>query len=55
VLAVIAAGGCAQSDLASSWSHEAAYRRQVDLDVAAIIVGMALAHGVQVVASMPER
>ena len=34
---------------------EDAYIRQLDLDVAAIIEGMARAHGAQVVASMPEH
>ena len=35
-------------------TREDVYRRQLDLDVAAIIRGMALAHGAQVVALTPE-
>ena len=34
---------------------EDAYIRQLDLDVAAIIGGMARAHGAQVVALMPKH
>jgi hypothetical protein len=57
-LAVVSSAGCHQSaDALGSrpMTREAAYGRQVDLDVAAIIVGMALAHGAQVVALKPER
>jgi hypothetical protein len=35
-------------------TRDDAYRKQLDLDVAAIIKGMALAHGTQVVASTPR-
>jgi hypothetical protein len=36
-------------------TREDVYRRQLDLDVAAIIEGMVRAHGGQVVALMPEH
>jgi hypothetical protein len=35
-------------------TREAAYGRQVDLDVAAIVAGMTRAHGAQAVALLPE-
>jgi hypothetical protein len=60
--AVIASAGCDLSVDALGKDHgdnrpmtgEDAYIRQLDLDVAAIIEGMARAHGAQVVALMPE-
>ena len=60
VLAVIASAGCnqpvdsLQNENNSSMTREDVYRRQLDLDVTAIIRGMARAHGAQVVASTPE-
>ena len=62
-LAVIAAVGCDRPVDALGKDHsdnrpmtrEDAYRRQLDLDVAAIIEGMVRAHGGQVVALMPEQ
>jgi hypothetical protein len=61
-LAVIASAGCDQSvdaprqDLGNNRpiTREEASRRQVDLDVAAIIAGMARAHGAQAVALLPK-
>ena len=62
-LAVIVAVGCDRSVDALGKDHsdnrpmtrEDVYRRQLDLDVAAIIEGMVRAHGGQVVALMPEH
>lgn len=62
VLAVISAAGCNQPADAlrhgdknnSPMTREDDRRRQLDLDVAAIVRGMALAHGAQVVASAPK-
>jgi hypothetical protein len=62
-LAVIASAGCDQPVDALGKDHgdnrpmtrEDAYRKQLDLDVAAIIGGMTRAHGAQVVALMPEH
>ncbi len=61
-LAVIASAGCTQPVDALHKGNqnnppmtlEDVYRRQLDLDVAAIVRGMALAHGTQVVTSTPE-
>jgi hypothetical protein len=58
----VASVGCNQTIEVLRGDHENdapmtrddAYRRQLDLDVAAIIRGMALAHGGQVVASTPR-
>ena len=60
-LSVVASVGCKQTVDASRrdlenhapMSQDDVYRRQLDLDVAAIIRGMALAHGAQVLASTP--
>jgi hypothetical protein len=62
VLAVIASAGCGQTVDAVGKDHgsgrpmtgQAAYARQVDLDVAAIVAGMTRAHGAQAVALLPE-
>jgi hypothetical protein len=62
-LAVIASAGCDRPVDALGRDHgdsrpmtrEDAYRKQLDLDVAAIIGGMMRAHGGQVVALMPEK
>jgi hypothetical protein len=61
VLAVIASAGCNQSvdalqkeDESPPITLEDVYLRQLDFDVAAIVRGMALAHGGQVVASTPK-
>jgi hypothetical protein len=62
-LAVIASAGCDLPVDALGKDHgdnrpmtgEDAYIRQLDLDVAAIIEGMARAHGALVVALMPEH
>ena len=61
VLAVIAPSGCNQSVDAPGkdpgsrlMPREAAYSRQVDLDVAAIVAGMTRAHGAQAVALLPK-
>jgi hypothetical protein len=60
VLAVIASAGCNQpvdglrNENNSSMTREDVYQRQLDLDVAAIIRGMARTHGAQVLASTPE-
>jgi hypothetical protein len=35
-------------------TREDAYKRQVDLDVAAIVAGMTRAHGAQAVALLPK-
>ena len=61
-LAVIASAGCGQSvDVLGTdpgnnrpMTREDAYRRQVDLDVAAIVAGMTRAHGAQAVALLPK-
>jgi hypothetical protein len=61
-LAVIASTGCGQSvdvlgkDHGSNrpMTREDVARRQVDLDVAAIVAGMTRAHGAQAVALLPE-
>jgi hypothetical protein len=61
-LAITATGGCDRSvDVSErdqgggrSMTREAAYGRQVDLDVAAIVAGMTRAHGAQAVALLPE-
>jgi hypothetical protein len=60
-LAVIALASCGQPrGAAQDWANDPrttddAQSRQVDLDVLAIVTGMALAHGGRVVALMPER
>jgi hypothetical protein len=62
VLTVIASVGCNQPVDAlrkddgnnPPMTREDVYRRQLDLDVAAIIRGMARAHGAQAVALTPE-
>jgi hypothetical protein len=63
-LAVIASAGCDQSVDAALWkaygdnrpmTREDAYRKQRDLDVAAIIEGMVRVHGRRIVALMPEQ
>jgi hypothetical protein len=62
VLAIIALAGCGQpgglplTDRAADprWTQDPHWR-QVDLDVAAIIGGMTLAHGVRAVAFVPEQ
>ena len=60
-LAVIALASCGQTTGApQDWANDPrtttdAHSRQVDLDVLAIVTGMALAHGGRVVALMPER
>ena len=61
VLAIIASAGCNQpvdalrkdDESNPPMTREDVYRRQLDLDVAAIIRGMALVHGAQVVALTP--
>jgi hypothetical protein len=55
---VIASAGCDHSqDLGNNWpmTQEDAYRRQVDLDVEAIVAGMARAHGAQAIAAAKEK
>ena len=61
-LSVTASAGCGQSvdvlgkDQGNNrpMIGEDAYRRQVDLDVAAIVAGMTRAHGAQAVALLPK-
>jgi hypothetical protein len=57
-LALIASVGCAQrADSRGDRppiTGDDAYRRQVELDVAAIVAGMTQAHGAQAVALMPK-
>ncbi len=57
-LALIASVGCAQrADIRGDGrpiTGDDAYRRQVELDEAAIVAGMTQAHGAQAVALMPE-
>jgi hypothetical protein len=57
-VALIASVGCAQrADIRGDRppiTGDDAYRRQVELDVAAIVAGMTQAHGAQAVALMPE-
>ena len=61
-LSVIASTGCGQSvdipgkDLGYNrpMIGEDAYKRQVDLDVSAIVAGMTRAHGAQAVALLPK-
>ena len=63
VLAIIASAGCDQPADALGKAHgdnqpmtrEDAYRKQLDLDVAAIIEGMVRVHGGRMVALMPEQ
>ena len=62
VLAVVAATGCNQPADAlrqedgnkPATTPEDVCQRQLDFDVAAMVRGMALAHGAQVVASAPD-
>jgi hypothetical protein len=57
ILAVtlLALSACAQGNPSSPpMTREDIRQRQLDLDVAAIVRGMALAHGAQVVASAPK-
>ena len=58
VIAVIVSVGCdrrvdALSEGPATY-REDAHSRQVDLDVAAIVAGMARAHGAQAVAALPQ-
>jgi hypothetical protein len=65
-LSILASAGCNQpvdafgrdDENSSSMIREDVYRRQLDLDVAAIVRGMATAHGTRVVAltlELPKR
>jgi hypothetical protein len=63
VLTVIAAAGCNRpadglrhdDENNSAMTREDVRQRQLDFDVAAMVRGMALAHGAQVVALAPEQ
>ena len=62
VFAIVALASCGQSRSGPPTRQaddppkpDDAFSRQVHLDVVAIVTGMALAHGVRVVALMPAR